>query len=429
MANETLNNSAWEKLFTKYEILKRIEIDGAFHISAGQIKEFREPRLMVKFDHTVNLPRIFAKNDLAILPITRGDYVISRFNAYHKFEDTSSPVVSFSLPSRIQSLNSNNITSESAALNCALSAGIIADFMEEDNVFLSVSGRMSSGAFSFNIIDSKSGLPRQVNVNNSQIEIDAGYEGISSLALFEAKIDLSDDFLIRQLYYPFRTWQDRITKPVRPIFFVYSNGIYKLYEYAYEDFNSYNSLYLVKQKNYAIEDTKISWADIQEILERVIIVHEPEIPFPQADKFERVINLCELLNAHNLTRTDVTEQYTFTSRQTNYYTDAARYLGLLDKHTENGQIVYSLTDKGRKILNMKFKQRQLAYCESILSHKAFNLSLRLYFQKNKMPSTNEILNIMMQSHLFNVESDETFRRRAKTIKGWINWISAQIRDK
>ena len=70
MANETLNNSAWEKLFTKYEILKRIEIDGAFHISAGQIKKFREPRLMVKFDHTVNLPRIFAKNDLAILPLT-----------------------------------------------------------------------------------------------------------------------------------------------------------------------------------------------------------------------------------------------------------------------------------------------------------------------------------------------------------------------
>ena len=426
MSNETLNDSAWEKLFVKYEILKRIEIDGSFKISADQIKEFREPRLMAKFDHSINLPKIFAQNDLAILPVTRGDYVISRFNAYHKFEESNSPVINFSLPSRIQSLDSKNITSEAIALNCAAASGIIADFMEVDTIFPSVSGRMGSGKFSFTIKDSKSGLTHKIDVNNSQIEIDAGYEGDISLALIEAKIDLSDDFLIRQLYYPFRTFQGRVTKTIRPIFFVYSNGIYRLYEYAFEDANNYNSLQLIKQRNYAIEDTHISREDIIEILERAIIVDEPHIPFPQADKFWRVINLCELLNANNLSKADVTENYAFTSRQTNYYTDAARYLGLIDKCTENEQIIYTITNKGRKILSLNFKQRQLAYCESILSHGAFNESLRLYFQKNAMPSTNELVNIMLQSQLFNVESDETFRRRAKTIKGWINWIISLI---
>ncbi len=120
---------------------------------------------------------------------------------------------------------------------------------------------------------------REINVENSQIEIDAGYEGIQNLALFEAKRDISDDFLIRQLHYPPRTWQNRISKPVRPIFFVYSNSIYRLYEYMFEDICHYNSIRLVKQKSYSIEDTSISIADIQKIPETVSIVNEPMIPF------------------------------------------------------------------------------------------------------------------------------------------------------
>ena len=64
-----LNDTAWENLFDKYHILAEIERNGQFTISANQIKEFREPRLMTKFDHKVNLPTIFAENQLAILPV------------------------------------------------------------------------------------------------------------------------------------------------------------------------------------------------------------------------------------------------------------------------------------------------------------------------------------------------------------------------
>ena len=158
-------------------------------------------------------------------------------------------------------------------------SGIIADFMGDHGIFAKVSGRMGSGCFSFNINDTKLRHMREINVENSQIEIDAGYEGIQNLALFEAKRDISDDFLIRQLHYPPRTWQNRISKPVRPIFFVYSNSIYRLYEYMFEDICHYNSIRLVKQKSYSIEDTSISIADIQKIPETVSIVNEPMIPF------------------------------------------------------------------------------------------------------------------------------------------------------
>lgn len=89
---KSLNDKAWEELFEKYDILNQIDMSGSFQISADQIKEFREPRLMVKFDHTINLPKLFSDNELSILPVTRGDYVISHFEAYHKFENTDTDV-------------------------------------------------------------------------------------------------------------------------------------------------------------------------------------------------------------------------------------------------------------------------------------------------------------------------------------------------
>ena len=428
MSNQqtNLNAAAWEKLFDKYDILNQIENNGKFEISSSQIKEFREPRLMAKFDHKINLPGIFTDNNLAILPITRGDYVISHFDAYHNFESAESNIIKVSIPSYIQSLNINNISSETIALNCALASGIAADFLEDEELASTVSGRMGSGKFDFNINDSSTSSLHHISVNNSQIEIDAALEGIKSLSIFEAKRDLSDDFLIRQLYYPYRTWKDRVAKVVRPLFLVYSNGIYRLYEYTFEDPDCYNSLVLVKQKNYSIEDTRIEDTDIEDVLNSVTAIREPNVPFPQADRFERVINLCELLSEQELSRNDVTELYAFDSRQTNYYTDAARYLGLIDKRGINGKPNYRLTESGKAILSFPYKQRQLAFCRCILQHEVFAEALRQYFRTGHIPSSDNIIQIMMKSKLHKIESDTTFRRRSSTVRGWLNWIIGLI---
>jgi len=425
---KSLNDLAWEELFSKYDILNQIDVKGQYEISATQIKEFREPRLMAKFDHKINLPQIFAHNRLAILPITRGDYIISHFDAYHKFEEDISLITRISLPTYIQSLDYNNIPSEAIALNCAIAAGIIAEFLQDEDLISTVSGRMGSGTFKFNIENSKNNLLCHIQVNNSQIEIDAAYEGVNGLSLFEAKRDLADDFLIRQLYYPFRVWQNRIIKSVRSIFLVYSNGIYRLYEYVFQNINNYNSLILINQKKYSLEDTSIDVIDIQDILYKNKIISEPNIPFPQADNFDRVINICELLNEQELTRNDVTEQYAFDARQTNYYTDAARYLGLLEKKKDDIIPIYKLSDVGKKILNLNYKQRQLAYCKLILSHKPFSDTLKKYFESGNMPLTREIIQIMKLSNLHNIESDSTFERRSFTIKGWVKWIINLINE-
>lgn len=419
-----LNDTAWQKLFDKYHILYEVKQNGHFYISANQIKEFREPRLMTKFDHKINLPAIFSENNLAILPITRGDYIISSFSAYKEFEVPSADTQKISIPAHIQSFMSQFLVSETIALNCANACGILNDFLEDDDIVSTVNGRMGSGKFSFNI-ETAFGTEK-VNVANSQVEIDAAYEGINSLSLFEAKRDLSDDFLIRQLYYPFRIWNKRITKPIKSVFLVFSNGIFYLYQYQFDDQEYYNSLRLIKQKNYIIA-TEIHLTDIENLLHTVPLAKEPNLPFPQANSMLRLINLIELLNDKPMTKQDITFEYAFDERQTNYYTDAGRYLNLIDKgYDEEGNIMFQLSSRGNYIMSLEYKERQLAIAAQILQHKAFHETLRLHLHYGEMPSTNNVVQIMKQSNLYHVEADSTFFRRSSTITGWINWILSLI---
>jgi len=108
-----------------------------------------------------------------------------------------------------------------------------------------------------------------LKVMNSQVEIDGGFEGKYALALLEAKNSISEDFLIRQLYYPFRLWNKKVSKEVKPIFMTYSNDVFSFYEYKFTNEFEYNSLRLLKQKNYIINKEDILLEDILEILNSV----------------------------------------------------------------------------------------------------------------------------------------------------------------
>ena len=421
-----VNDKAWERIFEKYRILEHIKANGYYNISANEIKEFREPRLMTKFDHSINLPEIFTKNSLSILPTTRGDYAISTFSAYKKFESPSPKIERVSIPPHLQTLLPKYMLNEAITLNCANACGILKDFLEDDEIMQTVNGRMGSGSFRFEINTSQGMLP--LTVHNSQIEIDAAYEGINYLSLVEAKKYLSEDFLIRQLYYPFRTWGSRVTKPIKTIFFIFSNGTFYLYQYHFEDMDNYNSLHLIKQKNYTISK-EISLRDIEDIIKNTPIETEPEIAFPQANNMLRIINLMELLTEKTLSKQDITNEYAFDERQTNYYTDAGRYLGLICKQRgRNGKIQFSLTALGAHIMNLGFRDRQLAFVRQILKHAVFHETLKLHLQCGEMPDCNTIVRIMKKSNLYKLESSSTYERRASTVMRWIEWMLSIIEE-
>jgi hypothetical protein len=382
---------------------------------------------MTKFDYKSQLPIIFVENGLSILPVSRGNYIISDFETFKDFSDNDVEVQKIDFPSHIESIDYNNITSEATALNCAYVSGIIQDFAGDEELRPTVSGRMGSSSFRFGI-DSTKGL-LNINVNNAQIEIDGGYEGVDSLNLIEAKNSLSRDFLIRQVYYPYKLWHNKVAKKVCSLFLTYTNGVFHFREYDFEDPDHYNSIRLIREKKYIIREGAINLELIQTILNKVAILNEPEIPFPQADSFERVINLCELLNINSsLTREEITLKYDFDVRQTNYYTDAGRYLGLIEKGTDDRQIVYSLTDIGRRLFQMTIIERQKRFMELILSHLAFSRTLKLYMDKGDVPKKQEVVGIMRDTNSYNVNSESTYVRRSSTITSWINWVLDQIEE-
>jgi hypothetical protein len=185
---------------------------------------------------------------------------------------------------------------------------------------------------------------------------------------------------------------------------------------------------LVKQKHYTLEQRDISLEDIQNIINTVKLIDEPQISFPQANSFERVINLCELLHEKTvLTKDGITETYDFDERQTNYYTDAARYLGLVNKKKSSEGISFVLSSEGKKLFQLKYKQRQLRFVALILQHPVFLKTIELWLKKTHPPNTQEVVNIMRAAHLYNSKldaplSDDTLLRRSSTILGWVNWI-------
>ena len=425
MSRCATNKEAWQLLFEKYNILEEINNNGYFKITAKQINEYREARLMTKFDNSANLPELFKDNKLAILPITSNSYMIAKFQTYQEFEKTEDEeIIKIHFPEYIQSLDYNNITSEALAINCAYITQILENFLDEEDLVPTISGKMGSGNFEFKI-NKNEGENEYINVTvqNSRIEIDGGFEGVNSLALIEAKNVISDDFMVRQLYYPYRLWKSKINKPVRPIYMVYSNGIFNVYEYKFENDEDYSSIKLVKNKKYSIEDTDIEIADIEYIFNNIkSYTKEPRIAFPQADSFERVINLCELLSEEPKSKNEITENYAFDERQTNYYTDAGRYLGLISKERKDRNIIFDLTDTGRKILKLRYKQRQLEYVKLILKHKVFYDYLKLYFERAEKPLIIDTVDIMKNCNLYNIKSESTYKRRSSTIRGWIEWI-------
>ena len=420
------NDIAWEKIFEKYRILERLANNERVSISSAEINDFREARLMTKFDHRSQLPELFTKHKLSILPTSRGTYEIGAFETFCDFNKEDIEIVTVGFPTFLESIDYKDITSESIAINCTFVSKILHDFTDEENLVPTVSGRMSSSLFGFAIKSNQGTL--RINVENSQIEIDGGFEGDNSLILIEAKNYISNDFLIRQLYYPYRLWSDKIVKRVRPIYLTSSNGIFDLREYEFTNPELYNSIRLLQHKKYALQEGDINIENIQNILNNVQIVREPELPFPQADSFERIINLCELLKQKGfISKEDITHNYDFDHRQTDYYSNAAKYLGLIEGRCENQQIGCTLTQEGNRIFNLPIIERQLEFVRLILSRIAFRNTLTLYFDKGYEPTKDEVVKIMKDARLYNIDSEETYRRRASTVTSWINWILELIR--
>ena len=169
---------------------------------------------MAKFDHSVNLPDIFKEHGLSILPISRSQYIIGHFDTHMPVKyDTSLEPLASNLPTGLESIDHVDLYSEASVLLYAFNAGVINDLVNEPTQ-LTVMGRMTTNDFDFQIRHPQTLLNQGIHVSHAQCEIDAGFEGENGFLIVEAKNYAVDDFLIRQMYYPYRLWTEKIRKRV-----------------------------------------------------------------------------------------------------------------------------------------------------------------------------------------------------------------------
>lgn len=415
----------WEEIFTDYNILNEIKENGYFKITADQIRVYKEPRLMAKFDFSKQLPKVFKENDLGILPIRNGEYVIGKFNLFENIKNTKYEEINIKkveLPSFIETIDPDNIYSESNALNVASLSGMFKDAFDEE-LYETIQGKMRTNTFGF--IISSNEVENSIEVNGAAIEIDGGYESKSKVVLVEAKNSMPEDFVIRQLYYPYRHWKDKVTKEIVPVFFAYDNGVYNMFIYSFEDLYNYNSLKLNRIMRYMIS-SKSAEAVKKEMFQNIELVNElpqAEVPLPQADSFSKVIGTLELISNDVNTANDIANELEFDNRQGKYYIDALRYLELVQKGDKYGE--YKLSPYGFALVNVDIKTRNKKIIELILKHKPFYDVYKYFIENGEFPSKKSIRGIIRK--YIPEMAEETVNRRASTIRGWIQWIiGAQV---
>ena len=441
---ERLLDLVWSEMFEVYNLDEAIKRDGFVDVSAKQFHSLNyEPRKNTKIDHKVNEPKIFKDGGYSLL--TRGfdTWRIGSFEIFQKLPTWRFPgdeVKDMPWPSYIETINPYEITGEPGALNAAHAAGIVEDFLGQEQV-LTVSGRMRTPSFEF-VVDDRLTGKSQVQVSGAQIEIDGGFESRtpfgssagSPFTIFEVKNHISPDFVTRQLFYPLATWKHNLPeKNIRTVFMTFANEIFDLFEYSFNQ-NDYSSATLVQHKRYSINLRKPKSSEFVEIAQKVLLEapkNPPKgIPFPQADDFGKVMDMLTFIAQEPRTNEELAVEYPLTARQTfQYYPDACQYLGLIeDGINDYGQKVRQATKLGKSITKMSYRDSTLKLAELILRIPPI-LDAYLHLVKTgELPSVESIaLDFSKSPYAIKAKdgkplSQSTVERRSRTIRAWANWL-------
>jgi hypothetical protein len=427
-----LNDEAWDKIFTTLSLLDDIDHQGFVYVTAVDLKRAsggREPRLLAKIDKKNLRPEIFKHHKLSILPVENGKYIIFKdelSKTYFSLEAIFSAISpEVYLPGRdfgeYQSLDIRSISSESQAIDYANLVSLLKTFTGEHELNLTIRGRLRSGTFSVNIIEDH----HNVQVAGVQIEVDAGYESPERIYILEAKIGRIEDFNIRQLYYPYKDWTQKTLKEVIPLIFIYTNGLFYFLQFSFG--TEYGELHFVRGKCYTINDPVKQRVDLQNLIQSIELEPEPDVPYPQANDLDKVIDLVTNYPNGLTNKTAITEFFEFDERQGDYYANAAIYLGFL-KRGRSRSSEFEITKEGEYMArnSRNRSQRNLLLLIQMLKKPSFReiIIQCLAINWNLSSLNPETIAPIIQRHI--ELNDTTAKRRSSTVISWLKWIKDVI---
>lgn len=425
---------AWEAIFDALNISEKLGRGEIATVTAEQIKEItrytnnvgqQEPRLITKYDTREQRPKILRDHDCTILATSNGTYSLVSGDGYHDAEEIVE-VQNFT-SEQLSSLETlpHICASESQVIDTACASGLLADFLDDDTFSMTIRGRLRSGTFDYNFD------AHMLAVDGVQIEVDAGYEG-KRIYLIEAKMGTRDNFITRQLYYPYRMWDTRgVSKEIVPIFLSYSDGTFYIYEYSFAEHTQYNSIALVKSGAYVLEDRHttqpenelLAYNSRAQLLQIQPDNVEPSVPFPQADDIRRVIDAIFAVASGHTSKPDIAKHYDFDIRQSDYYGNAARYLGFIES-VRRGH--FTLTEDGETFTKASKDERRLIMLRAIMRSPTLNQAVHDTLIAGSIPDKSYLAEII-RKHRPEIK-DSTPERRASTVRSFIDWVLRKTND-
>lgn len=422
MSRVSKNDVAWQFLFEKHDMLRHIQEKSFFMISAEQINQFREARLMAKNDTIESLPKLFRQHQLNINAVSNGAYIVFK-DAQHKsflklpdFKELKPEPFIPRLPFPLDTLEFSPQMPESRVIDFAHYAGLLQHYFGEKELVLTTRGRSFSDIFKL-VLSQEIGT---VQVDRVQIEVDGGYEGKNQFLILEAKSSTRSSFNIRQLYYPLQHFKNKTNKRIRTVLLSFSNGVYYFTEVAFE--GSYYNYRLLENKAFELvleEGSRQS--PIEELLEQSLFTAEG-VPVPQADDLNKVVDTVAFLQNTPGDKWALAKFFAFADRQGDYYGNAAAYLGLVEK---KGKLFYC-SQKGRRLVQIQNRNRRNeALVAAMAATPLLNRLIRLYLAQNGQLSDEQIVQQIRQEG-YNLT---TASRRKSTLRAWLNWLSVNYLER
>ncbi len=434
----------WQRIFDEHPYISTaLNNDGWIVLTADELRVYGEPRILAKIDSFETLPKVFKKHNAALLSLTNDSYIILKLGQegkplFPKLPPVTTPPRYYSpqdLQDRFVTLDwQRHFTSESQALDAAFLAGILQDFTQDNELYLTIRGRRRLAtpiALQFSI-PSGSSLSFPQSIQGVQIEVDAGYESPRHVYLVEAKKRLQTTFNLRQVYFPFAHWQaylqnKRSAKTIRPLYLLYTAHQYFLYEFSIRPSGNLNDISVKHSQWYVLGEPPLTLGDLSQIVQATASTFVPHIPFPQADNLSRVFNILERI-AHQpqMSAEEIAQEEAIVVRQGNYYLSALRWLGWLEgKGTHK-----KLTKEGRRVLKASAIERPQRLIRVLASRPVFRQAIQQWSQTQNIPSQKQIEQWIFQEtkrkHISPL-ADSTIPRRAQTVRAWLQNLTVWVR--
>ena len=368
----------------------------------------KDARLLAKIDNREDLPAIFKEHGLFLLPIKNGEFLLLSGDGFSEINNLSNTIEEFESALAFELLSSQFGDSEMQHLDYAFNTGLLESHFKENKMYQTIRGRKYTPAFSFDF------HKQRIDVEGVQIEVDGGYESARSIALIEAKNVRINNFVIRQLYYPFRTYKKLISeKEIKTSFFSHNNGVYTFHDFSFEDASIYNSIKQIGTRHYRI----VSYKKVDEI--KLPLSPSGRNIVPQADDLNKVLELIANIEKGIRDSEKMAEKMRFERRQSSYYREAAEALGFV--YMEGSE--YFLTEAGKAFIGKNESERKKFLARQILNIPIFFEAITRLLKERAPLNKNQVAELIQVKSRLN---STTAKRRSSTILSWFAWLGKEI---